>query len=425
MAVSTILIVPPPFEDLSKVDFVEDEDYLHFKFVNSLSPDAVPCGTTLRGVIDTASQLFRTLSLNREVTAPMQAIQFPPNQELAETIKRLAGRVSLYKILLGRSPLIKSFEIPATNAVSFFEAISQLQEHNSRICVTPSDLHAAFDSLQSHGYMTIPDVKRLRTSIKTPLSLYEYKQEAKRTSDIGKAISLAFYYRNREDPWHDTAVDWLCYAEKFAHEHHKRLGNLMDLNRFALGLKCIEVSIVFHEDFEEVAEALATSPSITMIRPFRYAECTQDSAQRVGRLLARSNSIEEVDLSTDWGTDWSTSRLINTTVIPIANALEINRSVKIFRVCDTCIGDEGVMKLSKAIRKNPCSNVRLLDLSRCSITNESAQHIPEFLRQHEQITHVFVRGNKINSSHEDATNQAARANRIRLKRRMRQVLKGF
>lgn len=366
-------------EELTKLNFGEDENSLQFRFIKAYE-------ATVPEIVNSMTPTIWT-----RVASP-DVIRFSRNSTLVEKIQQLAKGIQLYKIPRSYDEESGYYEIPAKDSLIFFEAIRQLQAKGSDICIPTKRFQNALRSVQENHYLTSKEAEIFKEKIKTSLTLKEYESDAEKTRDVNKALSMAYYHRNTERTFSsNSAMYWLCEANGYLGD--KSVGKVINLDEFFQKFKRIDSLAVFRSDAEVIADAAAKCSSIKKLYFSPFTSYYLETVKRIGSFLTKTTSIEEVVLASVW-TACEYKRLSSETVVPIAEALSTNTSITKLDVCVTEIQDEGVLKILEAIESNPHSKIRALNFASCGITDVGAKKIIEVLRKREQITWINTYSNE-------------------------------
>lgn len=365
------------FENLTNMNFNENVP-LSFRFVTSEEVRVMTGRTSCRDVI-----------------------RFAPLSDVVKKVEELAKKGFQLYCIPSRSYgcEVGYYDMPATQSRIFFEAIKQLQANKADICILKREFQNVLSALQEHQYISSVDTKEFESNIQTNLTLKEYTEETEKTRDAKKAISLAHYSIHTRKPLdHSPAASlyWLCEAKRYLGE--QSLNELINLDEFLQNFKKIETTAPFRSeqwfryDVEEIVEAIVRCPSIKELDLPPQTDYYPDVAEKIGSFLAKTTYIEKVTFKKTPFFDYKTKMINSQTVIPIADALRMNKSIKEFKISFANIGDEGVLKLLDAIESNPESKITLLDIRGCGMTDRSASKLVELLRKMKQLT-VFSQDN--------------------------------
>lgn len=357
-------------EDLTKANFGEEENVLKFRFVRT--------GTSERNVED--------------------GIRFsPPWPELVTRIIELTRGIQLYKVpYFYPGDKTDSCQVSVKDCGKFFQAIWILQTAGSEICILTNVFRSVLHELQESRYMTTAEAQHWQLNIRTGSTLKEYENETEQAKDVQRALSLAYYYLHLSKK--RQALDWLCDAKRYLKD--QPLSALISLSEFLKWFPIIDSVKIFEPHAEEIALKVASCPSVKELYFGPLTDYSLDTAEGIGKLLERTTSIERVFLGSFLAA--KNRKLGATTVIPIANALRVNRSVQMLNLSYTHIGDEGVVELMQAIKSNPRSKIEELNLFCCGMTDTGAGKLIKFLRYIKQIKRVNTLGNdKIDQTLQD------------------------
>lgn len=365
-----------PFDDLTQVNFGSEKHTLTFRFVKAREERLCKIVNSM------------TPSVYYKKNFP-DTIRFSTESTLIAKIKELTPNIYLYKLPMSYDKESGYYVIPAKDSRIFFEAIRQLQTSGSEMCIPKKSFQKTLHSLQKKHHITPSEAELL--SIKTSLTLEEYKNEVKQTQDVQKAISLAYYYRDTTSSYYEeSALHWLCKAKQYAGT--RNLSEFFNIDEFLQNLKKINYQFVFRADFEEIVAAIARNTSIKELGFCPFTDYDAEITKGIGTLLEKTTSIEKVSLHSAWCFDGN--RLNSNTITPIANALRTNTSIQSLDLNDTRISDEGVSKVVQAISANPNSKITSLNLACCGMTDKSAVEVLQLLRTNKQITWIHMLDNK-------------------------------
>jgi len=194
----------------------------------------------------------------------------------------------------------------------------------------------------------------------------ELKTEIRTSRDTGKAISTARYYRDHEPAYHRVeSIYWLCQAKEYLGE--AKLSGVIDLKRFFHVYETIDSQDIFASDkMREIADAIATSPSVKELFVGTKTECNADTVRRIVRFVKKSASLEKLSFVFGHGRP-HTDTFDSESLRLLAEALRTNRSLQKLDLARSQIGDAAVSQLTRAIKANPHSNIRCLNFYQCAI----------------------------------------------------------
>lgn len=356
-------------------DFAENYQALDFRFVEAYNVNVPSMQSSIRPTVWTS------------VSSP-DVIRFSPSHyALVSKIKALLGGLELYRIPMSYNREAGFYELPAEKSRIFFQAIQQLQESGSNVCILNRLFHNLLSSLQEKQYITASEAGSIEAAIKTSMTLQEYQNETIELRDASRAISLAHYYRNTQNA---RALYWLHCAALYLQDKGGVLQQYVDLQEFLKELNVVSDLELFHPGGEELAEAAAKCPSITQIFfDDDYINYDQKSAQGIGKFLKESTSIKQVTLKgSKNGKD-----LTSDSIAPIADALRSNTSIVKLDLARTKIQDAGVLQIVQAIESNTQSVLSVLNFYSCGMTDASAKDLLRLVKQREHIRFVNIGAN--------------------------------
>lgn len=386
------------FENLTKVPFGNEQNSLNFRFVQAYEADVSEIGSD-----------FSPHSKVTHVVSP-DVIRFSPHKELLKKISQIywdqepAKQIfsfpapQLYHIPRSYHSESGYYEIPAKDSQIFFQAIQQIQESNSEICIPTRLFQNVLRSLQDRQHLTSQEREMWETGIKTSLTLTDYQETAFHNKDAKKAISLAHYYSNKSN---SSSLVWLSRAQRYL--GNENLSDYIDLNSFLQNFDKIEAIEVFDPGAEKLIDSIASCSSFKKLSFDLSTDYNLSNTAMIGNLIKKTTTIKEACFHSFPGS--SCRKLNGTTITPIAEALKINQSIELLNFCDTVIADEGVEKLIEAIKSNPNTKVKALNLYGCFMTDKSARKLIDFLRNSKQINRINIRDNSISKSLQEKLQQ--------------------
>ncbi|MDP1879308.1 MAG: hypothetical protein Q8K60_00030 [Parachlamydiaceae bacterium] len=376
------LTIPSFIEDLTKVNFGKANESLNFRFVKAYE-------TTIDEIITSRNIIPRHLS------SP-DAIRFIPNEKLVKKICELDKNINFLRIPKSYHPEAGSYEIHAIHSNIFFKAIRQLQASDPEINIPLNLFKEALSNLQKHDYLTTSQILKHQRHIKTSLTLNEYIDDLQDSRDFKKALALAYYYINEVNFNEKAVLSCLCSAQRYLGE--ESLGALIDLNGFLIKFTSINSLIIFKTYARAITDTIAQCATIKKLEISAYTDYDLITTQEIGRFLSNANFIEKASFPASPFTKHHYEKLNEKTIIPIAEALRTNSSLKKLNLSGTIIGDIGVLKVIEALEVNIDSKMTELNFFNCGMTNKSAVKVLELFEKMEQLTWVNVKWNRQISS---------------------------
>ena len=281
------------------------------------------------------------------------------------------------------------YELHAKESTRFFKEIKALQDSGVDITFSKKVLQLALYSLEIHKYITPSESQSvqegIRTGITSDITLEQYEKESRKSNDVSKFLSLAYYHLDLED---GNPLHWLWQAQA---SQNTSIGTMIDLDAFMLKVTKVQEPGIFYRHAKAIAEAVSRSSSVTIVNLDTDADYHEMIVENIASMLAASASIKKVLLQPD---PLSKRTRINAeTVRPLAEALKKNTSTEVLGLAGQTFGDEGVVQIVDAILSNLNSNIKNINFAACDIGNRGAQKILELLKKRKDITDVNVAGN--------------------------------
>lgn len=347
------------YQDLSRLKIVNrnNSEKLSFEFVKAHE-------TFEYNLINSFKSEYTTRN------AP-DAIHFSPHHHLLKKIPRS----NLYQLPTNYSPTSGYYELAALDYGLLFTAIQELQQEGVSIIIPSGKFKVLIDNLLENNIIRKNYAQQLQNDIKTSLIMDEYKKTARKTRDVNRAISLAYFYLTDEF-YKQDAIYWLCEAQYYLAP--RNISTLLDLDNFLENFSCIESPAVFYRGREEIIHAIAKCNIITSISLCPFTNYTCDITTNIGLLLKLTKSITNVNISATWSTDVY-DRLNEDTIGPIIEALKVNYSIVSLNVSDTRLNDKVGEKILQAIKNNPNSKLKHINLFSCGIGGSVKNKIEQAL----------------------------------------------
>ena len=353
-------ITYPTIPDLSQLQFGNEKDALEIGYFAAMER--------------IESTIINSTTKYDRIYSP-DAIRFSGHAEIIKKIEALSSDI-LLRPTTKTSKKLKLYEIPASEAQLFFSAVKDVQEKNQKLFFPTSIFKNTLTVLTAHSYLTQSESASLEVTIRTRTTLKELKQATEKEKNITSAIALAQYYAAQSNYY--SALDWLCKANNYT--KNSSLHDFVDIGKFLLPFTQIDQLDLFTIDNNVVLEAVAKCPSIRKVHMDASTNYHIEQTSQIGKLLTLSQSIQSVDLSSGWLAE-KIARLNAETITPIARALETNTSIESLNFAETCIGDDGITQIIKAITKNPQSKISFINFFSCGMTDAVADKLIAFLQK--------------------------------------------
>ena len=322
--------------------------------------------------VTTVQSLNFTQTVNLDTTRKL--VRVSANKDLIDRIKEVATENFFLEAKYNRH------WVALKNAPKLLRAMCWLIEDGEEVIVRSDVLQNLLSKLESSRRLDSAEANEFRSQIQTCQNLTSYVASLQKTRDVNKAVALAYYYRARSGE-EGEALFWLCQAAEYA--GRRGLAKYADVERFFSVIGSIKSASVFDSQAREVFSLACKSGVIKRLQLPLSTSYTPGRIEKMAEFLKVTSSVEEVVISGSF------------------NPANEEEGYKLQ------LGDDGLVKIVDAIASNQNSVVHTLDVSRCGLSDVSAEKLLELLKASASLTTVVVTsnpkiGDKMRKALEDA-----------------------